>query len=190
MGCDEAIRVWDSTCEGGDTLATSRILASAIRRLGDVDLVLLGRSAIDGDTWQTGPAVAQRLGLASLSYVIKIAELDPEGGSILVERLLDQGREIVSAGLPAVVGTTKGINEPRYTSFRGIRKASRMEYPCWSPADVGLDASETGAAGSRVRWPEIFAPPPRAGQAEILQAETHQETAQLLVSRLLADKVI
>jgi electron transfer flavoprotein beta subunit len=190
MGCDEALRVWDDGCEGGDSLATSRLLSSAIRRAGDVDLVLFGRSAIDGDTWQTGPAVARRLGFASLAYVIEIAELDPEGGTILVERLLEQGREVVSARLPAVVGTTKGINEPRYTSFRGIRKASRMAYPCWTAEDAGLEASQTGAAGSAVRWPNVFAPPPRGGQAEIIQGDSCEETARSLVGRLLADKVI
>jgi len=190
MGCDEAIRIWDSACEGADTLATGRVLAKAIELLGDVDLVLFGRSAIDGDSWQTGPAVARRLGFTSLMYVIRIAELDPEGRAILVERLLEQGREVVSARMPAVVGTTKGINEPRYTSFMGIRKASRMDYPCWSLDDLGLEPEQAGAAGSAVQWPQVYAPPPRGGQAEILEGASHQATAELLVGKLLADKVI
>ena len=190
MGCDAAVRVWDEACEGSDTLATSRVLAKVINRLGEVDLVLFGRSAIDADTWQTGPAVAQRLGFTSLMYVIKIAQLDVDGGTIVVERLLEEGREVVSAMLPAVVGTTKGINEPRYTSFMGIRKASRMEYPCWSMADVGVGPGEAGAAGAAVRWPEVFAPPQRGGQAEIVQSDTVEGTARLLVNTLLAEKVV
>ena len=127
MGCNEAVRVWDDACAGSDTLATSYVLAKTIEKMGDVDLILFGKSAIDAQTWQVGSAVAQRLGWPSLMYVINIAELDPDGKTIAVERLLEEGRQEVSASLPAVVGTTKGINEPRYTSFMGIRKAAKMD---------------------------------------------------------------
>ena len=190
MGCDWAIRVWDGSCEGSDTLSTSRALAKAIEKIGDVDLVLFGRSTIDADTWQTGPAVAQRLGFTSLMYVIKIAKLDAAAGTIVVERLLEEGREVVSARLPAVVGTTKGINEPRYTSFMGIRQASRIVYPCWSTAEIGVAPQEAGSAGAAVRWPQVFAPPPRGGQAEIVEGTSATETARLLVGKLRAEKVI
>ena len=190
MGCDEAIRIWEESCADSDTLATSYVLARAIEKMGDVDLVLFGKSAIDAETWQTGPAVARRLGYPSLMYVIKIAELDPDGGTITVERLLEEGRQVVSAPLPAVVGTTKGINEPRYTSFIGIRKAARMEYPLWTLADIGAEADKVGAAGSGVRWPEVFMPPVREGEAEIIEGETVEETARILVEKLLAEKVI
>ena len=97
--------------------------------MDDVDLVLFGKSAIDAETWQTAGAVAHRLGYPALMYSIKIAELDADGKTIVVERLLEEGRQVVSTSLPAVIGTTKGINEPRYTSFIGIRKAAKMEYP-------------------------------------------------------------
>jgi electron transfer flavoprotein beta subunit len=190
MGCDEAVRVWDEGCAGSDSLATSRVLACAIERLGDVDLVLFGRSAIDGDSWQTGPAVARRLGFAFLAYVIRIQELDPQGGAIIVQRLLEQGRETVAATLPAVVGTTKGINEPRYTSFRGIRKAARMDYPCWSLSDLDLSPEQAGSGGSAVRWPDVFAPPPRGTQAQMLAGPSPDAVASLLVERLMADKVL
>ncbi|HEY68460.1 MAG: electron transfer flavoprotein subunit beta [Chloroflexi bacterium] len=190
MGCDEAIRIWEESCADSDTLATSYVLARAIEKMGDVDLVLFGKSAIDAETWQTGPAVARRLGYPSLMYTIKIAELDPDGRTITVERLLEEGRQVVSAPLPAVVGTTKGINEPRYTSFIGIRKAARMEYPLWTLADIGAEADKVGAAGSAVRWPQIFMPPVREGEAEIIEGETVAETARILVEKLLAEKVI
>ncbi len=190
MGCDDAIRVWDDACVGSDTLATSYVLAKAIEKMGDVDLVLFGKSAIDAQTWQAGAAVARRLGYPSLMYVIKIAELDPDGKAITVERLLEEGRQVVSAPLPAVVGTTKGINEPRYTSFIGIRKAAKIEYPTWALADVGAEADQVGAAGSGVRWPEVFMPPVRGGEAEIIEAETVEEAAAVLVEKLLAEKVV
>jgi electron transfer flavoprotein alpha/beta subunit len=190
MGCDEAIRVWDDACVGSDTLATSYVLAKTIENMGDVDLVLFGKSAIDAETWQVGAAVARRLGVPSLMYVIKIAELDPDKTTITVERLLEEGRQVVSASLPAAVGTTKGINEPRYTSFIGIRKAAKMEYPLWSLADVGAEADKVGAAGSAVRWPEVSTPPTREGEAEIIGADTVEESATILVDKLLAEKVI
>ncbi|MCX7682065.1 MAG: electron transfer flavoprotein subunit beta/FixA family protein [Anaerolineae bacterium] len=190
MGCDEAIRIWEDACVDSDTLATSYVLAKAIEKMGDVDLVLFGKSAIDSQTWQVGVAVARRLGLPALMYVIKIAALDPVQRTITVERLLEEGRQVVSAPLPAVVGTTKGINEPRYTSFMGIRKAARMEYPVWSLAQIGAEANKVGVAGSGVRWPHIFMPPVREGEAEIIQGETVEATVSLLVDKLLAEKVI
>ena len=190
MGCDEGMRVWDDACAGSDTLATSYVLAKTIEKMGDVDLVMVGKSAIDSETWQTGVALARRLGWPSLTYTINIAELDPEGKSIVVERLLEEGRQVVSTSLPAVIGTTKGINEPRYTSFIGIRKAAKMEYPAWTLEDVGAEADKVGPAGSGVRWPEVFMPPAREGEAEIIEAETVEEAAAMLVDKLLAEKAI
>jgi len=190
MGCNEAIRIWDESCAGSDTLATSYVLAKAIEKMDDVDVILFGKSAIDAETWQTGSAVASRLGCPSLMYVIKIAELDPDEKSIAVERLLEEGRQVVSTSLPAVIGTTKGINEPRYTSFIGIRKAAKMEYPLWTLDDIGAEADKVGAAGSGVRWPQVFKPPEREGEAEIVEAETVEEAAAVLVEKLLAEKVI
>jgi electron transfer flavoprotein beta subunit len=190
MGADEAFRVWDDACAGSDTLATSYVLAKAIEKIGDADLVLFGKSAIDAETWQTGVAVASRLNVPALMYTIEIAALDPDSKSITVERLLEQGRQVVEAPLPAVVGTIKGINEPRYTSFIGIRKAAKMEYPAWTLEDIGADPSRVGPSGSGVRWPGVFQPPVREGEAEIIEAETVAEEAAILVEKLLADKVI
>jgi electron transfer flavoprotein beta subunit len=190
MGADEAVRIWDDACAGSDTLATSYVLAKAIEKIGDADLVLFGKSAIDAETWQTGVAVASRLNVPALMYTIEIAALDPDSKSITVERLLEQGRQVVEAPLPAVVGTIKGINEPRYTSFIGIRKAAKMEYPVWTLEDIGADPSRVGPSGSGVRWPGVFQPPVREGEAEIIEAETVAEEAAILVEKLLADKVI
>jgi electron transfer flavoprotein beta subunit len=190
MGADEAIRVWDDACAGSDTLATSYVLAKMIEAIGDADLILCGKSAIDAETWQTGVALAARLNVPSLMYTINIAQLDPGENTITVERLLEQGRQIVEASLPAVVGTTKGINEPRYTSFMGIRKAAKMDYPLWSLEDVGADPQRVGPSGSGVRWPTIFEPPKREGEAEIIEAETIEEKAEILAEKLLAEKVI
>jgi electron transfer flavoprotein beta subunit len=190
MGADEAIRIWDDACAGSDTLATSYVLAKAIEKIGDVDLILCGKSAIDAQTWQTGVALATRLGCPSLMYTIDITELDSDEKSITVERLLEEGRQVVEAHLPAVVGTIKGINEPRYTSFIGIRKAAKMEYPLWTLEDIGADPEKVGPSGSGVRWPEVFEPPVREGEAEIVEAETVEEEVEILVEKLLAEKVV
>jgi electron transfer flavoprotein beta subunit len=190
MGVDEAVRIWDDACAGSDTLATSYVLAKAIETIGDVDLILCGKSAIDAETWQTGVALATRLNAPSLMYTINISAVDADASTITVERLLEQGRQIVEAPLPAVVGTTKGINEPRYTSFMGIRKAAKMEYPLWTLEDIGADPDQVGTSGSGVRWPTIFEPPVREGEAEIIEAETADEKARLLAEKLLAEKVI
>ena len=190
MGADEAIRIWDDACVGSDTLATSYVLAKAIEKIGDADLILCGKSAIDAQTWQTGVALATRLGCSSLMYTIDIAELNPDERSITVERLLEEGRQVVDAPLPAVVGTIKGINEPRYTSFIGIRKAAKMEYPLWTLEDIDADPEKVGPSGSGVRWPEVSEPPVREGEAEIVEAETVEEEAEILVEKLLAEKVV
>lgn len=190
MGCDAAIRVWDESFTGSDTLATSYILSQAIKKLGDVDLVLLGRGTVDSDTNQVGPALAQRLGFSPLMYVSKIDQIDPGAKTIAVERLLEQGRQIVSSSLPALVGTVKEINEPRYPSFIGIRKAAKMEMPVWSAADIGAEEAKVGVSGSGVTWPTVFAPPVRESECEIIEAEDARAAARILADKLIAEKVV
>ncbi len=119
----------DAAFEGSDALATTHILAQAIKKLGDVDLVVFGKQAIDGDTGLVPAGVARRLGWPLLSYVAKIDELDPGSKSIKVTRLLEQGRQSVGSKLPAVISVVKEINEPRYPSFMNIRKASKLQIP-------------------------------------------------------------
>jgi len=89
-----------------------------------------------------------------------------------------------------VVGTLKGINEPRYPSFMGIRKATRAEYPVWGADDIGAETSKVGTAGAGVHWDRVSPPPARQGAAEIIQADTPEEAAKVLVDKLLAEKVI
>lgn len=190
MGCDTAIRVWDESFAGSDTLATSYILAQAIQKLGDVDLVLVGRGTVDSDTSQVGPALAQRLGYAPLMYVNKVTEADPGANSISVERLLEQGRQLVTSRLPAVIGTVKEINEPRYPSFIGIRKAAKMEMPVWDAAEIDADAEKVGTAGSGVVWPIVFAPPARESEVEIIEADDVNEASAILADKLIAEKVV
>lgn len=190
MGCTEAVLVADEAFEGSDTLGTARVLAAAIRRLEDVQVAVFGKQAIDGDTGQTAMQAAVKLGWTPLTYVSEIKELDAEAGTITVERLLEGGKETVSARLPVVISVVKEINEPRYPSFMGIRKANRAEIPTWSAAELGIEASSVGAGASKVNWSRVYELPPRDTSVEIIEGETVEEKAKKLAARLFEEKVI
>ncbi len=186
MGADEAIILSDPAFAGLDTLAASKILASAISKVDDVDLVFFGRSAVDSDSGVLGAQVARRLGWPSLNLVSAVTNLSPSEGKIEVERMIDEGRQIVRSPLPAIVSVVKEINEPRYPSFMGIRKASRAEIPLWTASDLGL----TEVPSPAMTWPEIFAPPKIETTCELIEGETPEEIAEKLADRLLEEKVI
>jgi len=190
MGCDEAIQLWDPAFDGSDAPTTALILAKAIEKIGNVDLALFGRQAIDGDTGLVPPGVARRLGWPLAAFVAKIREIDPNGKTLTVERLLEEGRQVLSSRLPAVVSVVKEINEPRYPSFMGIRKASKMQPAVWTTADLGLDPASVGRGAAAVQWTRIYAPPPRAGSVEIIAGDTPEAIAAKLVDKLMAEKVI
>jgi len=186
MGCDEAILIQDPAFEAADSLVASRALAAGIQKLDPPDLVFFGKAAVDSDTGVTGPQVARRLGWPSLNLVAAISELDASAKTITVERLLEEGRQVVSGSLPAVVSVVKEINEPRYPSFMGIRRASKAEIPRWSAADIGLD----GDVQPALTWPEIFAPEKGETQCEIIEGSDPAGIAGKLADRLFEEKVI
>lgn len=189
MGSDEAILISDPALKGSDTVATATALAAAIKKLGDVDAVLFGNRAIDGDTGLTPVAVAAKLGWEALTYLSKIDTVDTGAKTIAVERSLEEGKQQCSSKLPAVISVVKDINEPRYPSFMGIRKASKATIPIWTVADLDLNPATVGAAGSTVSWPEVYPLPPREGSVEIIDG-TPEEIAAKLADKLIADKVI
>ncbi|MFV1859031.1 MAG: electron transfer flavoprotein subunit beta, partial [Anaerolineales bacterium] len=186
MGCDEAILIQDSAFEAADSLVASRALAAGIQKLDPPDLVFFGKAAVDTDTGVTGPQVARRLGWPSLNLVAAISELDAGAKTITVERLLEEGRQVVSGSLPAVVSVVKEINEPRYPSFMGIRRASKAEIPRWSAADIGLD----GDVQPALTWPEIIAPEKGETKCELIEGSDPTEIADKLAERLFEEKVI
>lgn len=186
MGCENGILVSDEALAGADSLVVSQVLASAVEKVGEVDLVFFGRASVDSDTGVTSAQVARRLEWPSLTLVSRVQQLDPGGGSIEVERMLEDGRQNVKSPLPAVVSVVKEINEPRYPSFMGIRKASRAEIPIWSLPDLGLDS----IAESAVTWPEIYAPPAVETECEFIEGESAEEIAEKLANRLIEEKVL
>ncbi len=193
MGCDDAVLLSDDAFGDSDTLATSYVLAKAITKLGDVDLVIFGRQAIDGDTGQTSMQVARRLGWTPLSFVAAVDELDPDGKTVTVTRSIEAGRQKVKGSLPAALSVLKEINEPRYPSFKGIRKATkymRKSLQVWGVADLEADAGKVGAAGSKVRWPEVYALPAKDVECTFIEADDPSTAAATLVDKLLEEKVL
>ena len=190
LGADQALLLSDPAFEEGDTLATARVLAAAIARLGEWDIVVAGRSALDGDTAQTAIQVAALLGVPQLTYVARIRQVDFETKTITVERSLEGGREVLTSRLPCVVSVIKEINEPRYPSFLGIRKAAKATIPTWTAADLDLDPATVGAAGSGVRWPELSLSPAREGECQFITGDTPEAIAAALVDKLMAEKII
>ena len=186
MGCDEAILIQDPAFEAADSLVASRALAAGIQKLDPPDLVFFGKAAVDTDTGVTGPQVARRLGWPSLNLVAAISELDASAKTITVERLLEEGRQVVTGPLPAVVSVVKEINEPRYPSFMGIRKASKAEIPRWTAVDIGLD----GDVQPALTWPEILAPEKGKIECELIEGSDPSEIAGKLADRLFEEKVI
>lgn len=187
MGADEAYLLSDKAFAGSDTLATAYTLSLAIRKLGEFDLVLCGKQAIDGDTAQVGPGIARRLGISQITYVSKIREVDLERKKIVAERLLEGGTQVVEANLPALLTVVKDINQPRLPSLLGIRKASRTQIPLWGASDLGADPKTVGLSGSPTQVVKVFTPPPRSG-GEIIQGEVG-EVVPKLAEKLLALKL-
>jgi electron transfer flavoprotein beta subunit len=184
MGLDEAIRIWDDSLEGADSLAYATAAAAAVKKLGDVDLVICGKESVDVATDQHIYQTARKLGWTMLSYVSKILAVDHNAKTIEVERLLEQGKQKVSSKLPAVISVMKDINEPRYPSFMGIRKASKATIPVWSLADLGVTLPPT-----RTRVAAFKNLPARNVQVEMISG-TPEEQAKVLVDRLLEEKVL
>jgi len=186
MGADDAVLISDRAFAGSDTLATSYTLAKAIEKLGGVDLILCGKQAIDGDTAQVGPGVAEHLDIPHLTYVRKISELQP--GYIRIERMVEGGYEVVETSLPCLITVVKEINEPRLPSMKGLMRARRQEIPVWTSQDLDVDPQCIGLTGSPTEVVRVFTPETRA-TGEILQGELQEQVAAL-VQRLLTAGVL
>ncbi|MBC7190597.1 electron transfer flavoprotein subunit beta/FixA family protein [Candidatus Aerophobetes bacterium] len=157
MGVDSAILISDPLFAGSDTLATSYILSQAIKKLGTFHLIITGKQAIDGDTAQVGPGIAEWLGIPQITYVRK---LEVENGFIRAERTLEDCFEVVETKLPALVTVTKEINQPRYPSLKGLLQAKKMEIPVWDNSKLNLPPQRVGLEGSPTRVIKVFVPQP------------------------------
>ena len=188
VGADKVYLVSDQAFAGADTLATAYTLAKTIEKIGGVDLVICGKQAIDGDTAQVGPGIATRLGIPQLTYVSKVREIDVANKRIVVERLLENGREVVQSSLPVLITVVKDINEPRLPSLLGIKKAAKAQIPTLTAKEIGVDENRVGLKGSPTWVSKIFTPEAREG-GEVLKGEL-TEVVPLLVDKLMGSKFI
>jgi electron transfer flavoprotein beta subunit len=161
LGADNAYLISDRAFAGADTLATAYALACAIRKLEGADIILMGRQAIDGDTGQVGPGVAENLGIPHVTDIRKIEEI--KDSRIVVERLMEEGYARLAAMLPIVLTVVKEINEPRLPSLKGKLAAKKAEIPLLKAADIGAETDRIGLTGSPTQVMKIFTPPKPSG---------------------------
>ena len=158
MGADKAVHLLDDALAGSDALATSLVLAEALKQTG-FDLVILGSESTDARTGVLPAMLAERLGVPQLTLASKV---DIDGGSVTVRRVTDDGYAVVTGSLPAVVSVVEKINEPRYPSFKGIMAATKKPVQTLTLAELGVAADAAGLAGSATTVADFAARPPRA----------------------------
>jgi len=185
LGCDEAILVTDRAFAGSDTFATSYTLSKAIEKIKDYDLIICGKQASDGDTAQVGPGISAHLDIPQVTYVKKIEEIKDRIARI--QRMTEEGYEVIQTPLPVLFTVVKEINEPRLSSLKGLMTARKAQIIKWTYKDLDLDGEKIGLKGSPTQVVKIFSPPPRKS-GQIFTGDT-QEAVQKLVD-LLKDEVI
>ena len=172
LGVDDVVLLSDRAFAGADTWATSYVLAKGIKKIGDFDLVIAGKQAIDGDTAQVGPETADMLGIPFIAYIRKIEQVD--GRKMVAERLMDEGYDVVETSLPALITVVKEINQPRLPSLKGKMKAKSLKVASLTAKDIGAEESQCGLKGSPTKVVRIFPPAPR-GQREMLKGPIEEQ---------------
>ena len=172
LGVDDVVLLSDRAFAGADTWATSYVLAKGIKKIGDFDLVIAGKQAIDGDTAQVGPETADMLGIPFVAYIRKIEQVD--GRKMVAERLMDEGYDVVETSLPALITVVKEINQPRLPSLKGKMKAKSLKVSSLTAKDIGAEENQCGLKGSPTKVVRIFPPAPR-GQREMLKGPIEEQ---------------
>ncbi len=186
MGADEGILLSDRAFAGSDTWATSNALAAAIKKIDDYDLVFAGRQAIDGDTAQVGPQIAEKLELPQVTYVKEFSFADKE---ITVKRALEDGYELIKIKMPCVLTAIKELNHPRYMSIPGIYDATKKTIAVWNAADIAVDIDKVGLEASPTNVYRSFTPAPK-GKGTMVDGEGEKEQAQKLLVGLKTKHII
>ncbi len=181
MGADEAILLSDKAFSGADTSATSYTLGTAARKIGEFDLILCGRQALDGNTAQVGPQLAEFLGLPQVTYVQAV---EISGSTLRAKRALEDGYEVLETKLPALLTVTKDINVPRTPSIDAVMDAYRdKEIITWTADDLAVDRGRIGLKGSPTRIRRAYTPELKGGRVEIIDGAL-DKAVQTLVARL------
>lgn len=155
LGVNEAVLLSDRAFAGADTWATAYALAGAVKKM-EADIILCGKQAIDGDTAQVGPEMAEFLGIPHIAYIRKIEEI--KDGYIRVQRLMDEGYDVVESSLPVLLTTVKELNVPRMPSLKGKMAAKKAEIKKMNRLDIGIEEADLGLKGSPTQVKSIFAP--------------------------------
>ena len=193
LGVDEAILLSDRAFGGADTLATSNVLATAIRRLHELEevgIVFCGKQTIDGDTAQVGPGIAVRLGFSQLTLVDRIEHVDLMRRRIRVRRKLEGRYEIVEARLPAMITVVRELNRPRYPKVPMRLAAAGAEVQVWNNEILGLDVNSIGLKGSPTWVSRIFSPEREKGEIVGNGLADPAGSARMLIERLLAKDLL
>lgn len=156
MGVDRAILLTDKAFSGADTWATAKALSLALQKVG-FDLAICGMKAIDGETCQVGPELAEMLGIPHISYVKKV-EISPEARKIEAERLTEQGYELIQTGLPCLLTATKALNVPRAPTALQQLAAKQKPIEIWRAEDIGANPRDVGLPGSRTQVVKVYTP--------------------------------
>lgn len=187
MGADEAYLVTDRAFGGSDTYATSYILSEAIKSLGKFDVILGGKQAIDGDTGQTAPSIAEHLGATRLTYIL---DLKVEGDKVIARRQLEEGIEVIETKFPILCTATKESNKPRYATVKRKLASLKAEIPEITLAQLaGADQSKMGLKGSPTKVKATFTPQ-RTANAINIEGNSPMEMADTLLDKLVAAKIL
>ena len=186
MGADEGVLLADTAFAGSDGYTTALTLTAAIKKIGNVELVLTGRQAADWDSGVVGAGIGELLGVPVISFA---QEVRVENGVVHVERVLDDGTEIVEVPLPAVVTVSNELGTPRTPSLRETMRAARKPVAVWSASDLGLAADTVGAAGARRVLERMFIPV-KQNRCEFISGDSPEEQAAGLAQRLRESKLI
>jgi electron transfer flavoprotein beta subunit len=193
LGVDEAILLSDRVFGGADTLATSNVLAAAIRKLNDeeeVGIVICGKQTIDGDTAQVGPGIATRLGYTQLTLVDRIEAIDPVKRTIKVRRKLEGRHEIVEAPLPVMLTVVRELNRPRYPTVPMRLESQDAAVKVWNNEVLKLDVNSCGLKGSPTWVSRIFSPEREKGEIIGDGVSNPEATAELLIEKLLGKDLL
>lgn len=185
MGVDDAVLLTDRAFAGADTWATSYALSKAIEKIG-ADIVICGKQAIDGDTAQVGPETAEFLNIPHISYIRMIEEVRPD--FIKVQRLMDDGYDIIESSMPILLTVVKELNIPRLPSLKGKMAAKKAVIKKWTASDINAEADKTGLKGSPTQVRNIFAPESKKDRKMI--KGTAEEQVNALMNELRSLKCV
>ncbi len=186
MGADELVLLEDEAFEGGDSWSTAYALAMAITKIGEYDLIFCGRQAADWDAGQVGLGIAEFLGIPSVTVAKKVEVIDTKAR---VERVLSDGYEVVEVTLPALITVSNELGQPRYATLKGIMVAAKKQPIIWKPANIGVEPSQIGATGRRLKLFRLFQPVKEA-KCEIVGGDSPAEMGINLALKLREAKTI